>query len=185
MRRYFVLAGICSAIALSVLMGAEPVKSGPQVGSELPGPFHPFHINGDNAGEKACLYCRYGGDPVAMIFARRLTPEVATLIKQLEAATVKHKAADLGCCVIFCSDDSGLKASLEKLAKKQELKNVILAIDSAPGPLEYSIAKDAEVTALLYVEHLVKANHSYRKGELNDKTASAIIADLPKILPKK
>src|SRR6266404_4518474 len=176
MRTLLILSGFL--VSLGLASAAEPLKSGPQAGMELPGPFHPFHVNGENAGEKACLFCRFGGDPVAMVFARQVTPEVTALVKQLEASTEKNKAADLGACVIFCSDDSALKAQLEELAKKEKLKNVILAIDSPAGPLEYQIAKDADVTVLLYVERTVKANHSFRKGELNDKGITNVISDV-------
>jgi hypothetical protein len=183
MRTLLILSGFL--VLAAVTSAAEPLTSGPQVGAELPGPFHPFHVTGENAGEKACLYCRFGGDPVAMVFARRLTPEVTALIKQLESSTEKNKAAEMGACVIFCSDDSALKSQLEELAKKEVLKNVILAIDSPAGPLEYQIAKDADVTVLLYTERVVKVNYGLRKAELTDKVTNQIVANLPKILPKK
>ena len=46
------------------------LKSGPQVGQEVPGPFHPVNINGEQAGKKSCLYCANGPNPVAAVFAR-------------------------------------------------------------------------------------------------------------------
>ncbi|MFL5339193.1 MAG: hypothetical protein ACJ8F7_03415 [Gemmataceae bacterium] len=182
MRRFFVLSSAFVTMAVGVAWAAEPLKSGPQVGSELPGPFHPLNVNGENAGQKSCLYCRYGGDPVAFVFAGRNTPEVAQLIKLLEAATQAHKAADLGGCVIFCSADESLKGQLEALAKKEGLKNIILAIDEPAGPEEYKVAKDADVTVLLCKEKTVKVNYAFRKGELNDKAIAQIVADLPKIV---
>lgn len=39
----------CSAIA------DDSLKSGPQPGTQLPGPFHPLNVTGESAGEKACL----------------------------------------------------------------------------------------------------------------------------------
>jgi hypothetical protein len=32
----------------------ESLKSGPQVGQTIPGPFHPLNVTGTYAGEKAC-----------------------------------------------------------------------------------------------------------------------------------
>jgi len=40
---------VCSAIA------ADDLKSGPQVGQNLPGAFHPLNINGGRSGQKNCL----------------------------------------------------------------------------------------------------------------------------------
>ena len=65
-----------AGLALVLLAGtalADPVKSGPQVGEKLAGPFHPLNINGEAAGKKNCLYCSNGINPVAMIFARAKT----------------------------------------------------------------------------------------------------------------
>src|SRR2546430_13535439 len=97
-----------AAVALVLFAGsvfaADPVKSGPQVGEKVPGPFHPLNINGDAAGKKNCLYCANGGSPVAVVFARELTPEVATLIKKLDAATVKNNGKSMGSYAVFMSD---------------------------------------------------------------------------------
>jgi len=185
MRKLFTMAAVGVALALGAATAGEPLKSGPQVGEELAGPFHPLNINGPSAGEKSCLYCRFGDSPVAMVFAREATPEVAQLIKKLEACAEKNKAQEMGACVIFCNDDSGLKAKLEEMAKKEGLKNCVLAIDNPAGPKDYEVSKDADVTVLLYKDHKVKANHTFRKGELNDKAVEKVVADLPKITTEK
>jgi hypothetical protein len=36
------------------VMAAESLKSGPQVGTRVPGPFNPLNVTGDNAGTKTC-----------------------------------------------------------------------------------------------------------------------------------
>ena len=61
----------------------------------------------------------------------------------------------------------------------------MLAIDVPAGPDGFKVAKDAEVTVVLYVDHAVKANHAFAAGQLNDQAAAKILADLPKILPSK
>ena len=58
------VAGLGGAVA------AADLKSGPQAGEKVPGPFHPLNVNGEDAGKKACLYCKHGDSPVAMVFAR-------------------------------------------------------------------------------------------------------------------
>ena len=44
-----------------------------------------------------------------------------------------------------------------------------------------TISKDAEVTVLLYTNFEVKANHTFRKGELNPAAISKVVADVAKI----
>jgi len=145
------------------------VKSGPQAGEKLAGPFHPLNVNGEAAGEKNCLYCQNGNNPVAMVFAREATPEVTKLIKKLDACTAKHTEAKMGSFVVFCSNDEKLEAKLKKVAKTEDLKKIVLSIDNPAGPKGYKVSKDADVTVVLYVDHVVKANFAFKKGELDDK----------------
>ena len=60
--------------------------------------------------------------------------------------------------------------------------STVLAIDNTGGPKSYKVAKDADVTVVLYTDHTVKANYAFKKGDLNDKAIDKILADIPKIL---
>jgi hypothetical protein len=44
-----------ATLALSSVLADEPLKSGPQTGTNIPGPFHPLNVTGEKAGEKFCL----------------------------------------------------------------------------------------------------------------------------------
>jgi hypothetical protein len=177
---------ICLTAGLIVSgLQAAGIKSGPQVGEKVPGPFHPLNINGEKAGEKNCLYCSNGSNPVAMVFARQCSEPLTKLIKRIDEATVKNKDAKMGSFVVFCNDDEGLKDMLAKIAQDQNLKETILAIDNPAGPQKYNVSKDADVTVVLYLDHEVKANYAYKKGELTEKDIEKVVNDLPKILPSK
>jgi hypothetical protein len=175
-----------SALALVVLTGslyaADALKSGPQVGEKVPGPFEPLNINGANAGKKFCQYCINGQNPVAMVFARATSEPVEKLIKELDAATANNSDAKMGSFFVFLSDDEAMEKKLESLAKKEDLKKTVLTLDNKSGPDGYKVAKDAEVTVVLYTGRTVKANYSFKKGQMKDKDVEKIIADLPKIL---
>src|SRR5262245_29881278 len=93
--------------------GPTPVKSGPQVGETLAGPFHPLNVTGDNAGEKHCLYCQHGPNPVAMIFARTPSDQLTALIKKIDAATAQNAKEDMGSFVVFLSNQEGLAKQLK------------------------------------------------------------------------
>jgi hypothetical protein len=162
---------------------AADLKSGPQAGESIPGPFHPLNVNGEDAGKKACLYCKAGDSPVVAIFARSADDAtLKKLITTVEAATVKNAKAELNGFVVFCSNSDKLQAQLKEFAEKAKLQNVILAIDEPVGPDKYNISKDADVTVVLYKERVVKANHTFAKGKLTDKDIDMVSAEIAKLV---
>lgn len=170
------------ALVFGGVQAADQVKSGPQVGEELPGPFHPLNVTGEKAGEKFCLYCCNGSNPVAMIFAREASEPVVALIKKIDAATAKNQDKKMGSFVVFLSDNEELPKQLKEVAAKEKIKKTVLSVDNPAGPGEYKVAKDADITVVLYTDHKVKANYAFKKGELKAKDIDAIVGDLPKIL---
>src|SRR5437660_7401055 len=109
-------AGFAVVAVLFVAAGIhadESLKSGPQVGKEVPGPFHPLNVTGEKAGMKNCLYCSNGPNPVAVVFARNLNPQVSTLLKRLDEATQHNEKANMGSFAVFCSDQEGLERTLK------------------------------------------------------------------------
>jgi hypothetical protein len=186
MRTTRIIAAATLTLALAVgsgLAGAGAVKSGPQVGKRIPGPFHPLNVTGKFANEKHCLVCEHGTSPVAMVFARGVSPGLTRLIKQLDAATAKNSDKNMGSFVVFLSDKEDLANQLKKVARDANVKHTVLAIDNPAGPEKYDVSRDADVTVVLYSRHNVIANHSFRKGELNDTAIGKIMANVPKILP--
>lgn len=182
-RKLFAVAVVA---AFGSLAAAAEIKSGPQAGDKVPGPFHPLNVNGESAGEKACLFCKHGESPVAMVFAR--TPEcegTQKLIKALEKATADNAKAEMGSFVVFLSDSDKTEKALKKFADEAKLKNVVLAVDNPAGPEKYSVSKDADLTIVLYTDRVVKVNKSFEKGKITDKDIEAIVKDVAKILPEK
>jgi quercetin dioxygenase-like cupin family protein len=162
-----------------------PLKSGPQIGKELT-PFDVLYATGPNAGTRSCPHEEFGSNPVAMIFARQVNESVLELTKRLDGETAKNKKARMGSVAVFLSDDESLPDALNALAKKEGIKTVPLTVLHNPvGPTRYEIAKEADVTVVLYVRNKVVANHAFRKGELTSNATDAIIADVRKILPAK
>ena len=179
-RKLFALAAIVACTSLAL---AAEIKSGPQIGEKVPGPFTPLNVNGENAGKKACLYCKHGNNPVAVVFARTATCEQASkLIEKLDAETGKNTKAEMGFYVVFLSDDDKLEAGLKKMIEEKKLKNVTLSIESPKGPEKYALDKDADVTVLLYNKHKVESNFAFAKGKLTDKDIDTIVGDVSKIV---
>lgn len=116
-----------------------------------------------------------------MIFAREIDDSLTSLVKKIDAATAAHKKDQMGSFVVFTSDDEALEGKLKELVKKEGIKNTPLAIDNPAGPKGYNVARDAAVTVVFYVNREVKANHTFKKGELKAESIEKIMKDLPKI----
>ena len=185
MKKFSVVAALFVAALAFVYNGVagESVKSGPQVGEVArPKPFFPLNINGPTPGQKECLVCRNGNNPVAMIFAREPNENLVKLIKQLDAETVKNADKKMGSFAVFCNDSESLQAKLTDLAKSQDLKKFTLAIDNPTGPAPYNISKDADVTVVLYNKSKVIANYTFKKGEFKAADVEKIVSDVSKIV---
>jgi hypothetical protein len=120
-----------------------------------------------------------------MIFAREINDGLTSLVKKIDEATDKHSDCRMGSFVVFCSDEEGLEKKLKDLADKEKFKHIVLTIDNPSGPNKYEIAKDAEVTVVLYTQQNVKANYAFKKGELKEADINKIVSDVSKILPEK
>jgi hypothetical protein len=184
-KRSLLMVAVAAAVLLAGYSSAqEALQSGPKVGEQVPGPFHPLNVTGPWKGEKHCLYCEHGSNPVAMIFARKVSPGLTKLIKQIDVATEKNKKAQMGSFVVFLNDSEELGEQLQQLAKKEGLKNIVLSIDNPAGPENYQVARQADVTVVLYEDGTVRANHTFRPGQLNDQAVNRVVNDITKIIPK-
>jgi hypothetical protein len=120
-----------------------------------------------------------------VIFAREVSDNLTSLVKKIDAATVKNSGCKMGSFVVFCNDEEGLAKKLKALAAKEGLKKTVLTVDNPAGPTDYEIAKDADVTVVLYTKRKVKANYAFKKGELKDADIEKIVGDISKIIPEK
>jgi sulfur carrier protein ThiS len=189
-----VLAVIVALIASrGILSAAEELKSGPQPGELIPGPFHYLNVNGAHAGNPHCLVCEFGLRPVVLVFARESPSDkspLAVLLQKLDEAVERYKNAELRAGVVVLNDDFAKGETRKDLVRKLEtsakdLKHVVVAVDSSAGPKEYAINKDAEVTVVLYNEHKVVANFAFAKDKLTEKDATAILSAVNKMIGSK
>ena len=86
--------------------------------------------------------------------------------------------------VVYLTDDrDAAEKELKAFAKKHNIKNVPLTVfDGTAGPPSYKIAKDADVTVMMWKGTKVEVNHAFGKGKLNKKAAKAVASDTSKIL---
>ena len=121
-----------------------------------------------------------------MIFARGISDPMTSLVKQIDSATAKHAEQKMGSFVVFLNDQEGFDKKLKSLAKDEKLDHTPLMVMSNPaGPSGYDIAKDADVTVVLYTKGVVKVNRAFKSGELQPADINKIVAELSTILPEK
>lgn len=116
------------------------------------------------------------------IFAREITDNLASLVKQIDKKIAENTDQKLASFVVLLTDDPDeLEPKLKALAIKHKIKNVPLTIfDGIAGPPKYKIAEGAGVTVLMWRKHTVKVNYALAK--LNKKSVKKIVSDLDKIL---
>jgi predicted protein tyrosine phosphatase len=118
---------------------------------------------------------------VVCVFARKTSEPLASLVKKIDEKIGEN--GKLKSFVVILTDKGDKSADdLRKLATDAGVKHVPLTLhQNLEGPGDYEIARDADITVLMWRGHKVKVNRAY-KGELTDQDVSAIVADIPKAL---
>ena len=176
------IAGAC-VVALTGLLVAAELESGLKVG-DVPGLYNVKDVTGPSAGKSLCYRCQYGQRPVVNIFTRSVTPELGALVKEVDGIVGKNGDKKMAAFVTVLAEDADkLSPQLKEMAEKAGIKNVPLTIfDGSSGPPDYKIAKDADVTVLMWSKSEVKANFALEKGKLDGAQTKAIVAATDKIL---
>ena len=180
MRTFLTLSILAAAVSAA---DAADIKSGLQVG-DYPGAFYVADITGPAAGEKLCYRCRYGAQPVVNIFTRKLDQNVVKLVKEIDGVVGKNRDSKMSAFVVLLSDDpDAQEAQLKKTAEANGIKFTPLTVyENSVGPAKYKIAKDADVTVMMWVESDVKANYALKGSELSSEAIAKIVGDTKKIL---
>ena len=120
------------------------------------------------------------------IQTRSISGDLASLVKQLDGMvdSASDRAKPNKAFVVLLTDDPDEGAAkLEQVADKHGIVNTPLTVyDGIAGPGGYNIAKDAEVTVMIWKGGKVQANHSFAKGELNKKAVKDILASAKTVL---
>jgi hypothetical protein len=76
--------------------------------------------------------------------------------------------------ILFKDDDRRAelaKKLTEGVQDKAELKNIVLSLANDAGPSGWNLAKDADVTVVLYRDHEVLQSFAFKRDELKDAYA--------------
>jgi hypothetical protein len=181
--------GRTGAVVLLVLASAaaasDPCVSGLKSG-QRPGPYSALVAVGPQRGQSHCYVCETADRPAAVVFARTLSDPLAKLVRGLDKALIDHKTADFRAWVTFLSDDQPtLDPQVVAWAKKHAIRHVPLAVfEDVVGPPSYRLARDADVTVLVFVKQKVVANFAFRANELSEEAIAEVLKAIPPTAPK-
>jgi hypothetical protein len=142
---------------------------------------------GEHRGQSYCYICETEDRPAVVVFARSLSDPLGKLVGQLDRAVRDHKKEDLRAWVTFLSDNQvAFDPQVVRWAEQHAVGSLPLGVfEDRDGPPSYRLARDADVTVLLFVKRQVVANFAFRAGELNDERGAEVLKALPKILASK
>ena len=118
------------------------------------------------------------------IFAREITGNLTSLVKKIDekiGANGDKKMA--GFVVLLTDDPDAVEPKLEELAEKQKIEKTPLTVyEGTAGPESYKIAREADVTVMMWVGGEVKVNRVFEKGKLDKAAIEKLLKDTEKIL---
>ena len=167
-------------VAAGAALAGDAVASGLKPGDSA-SEFLVLDITGAAGGTSICYRCRFRDSPVVCVFARTPSESLVRLLKQIDAKIEEKK--NLRSYAVFVAPKGEIApGALKTLAADARIVSVPLTLwDTADGPPDYHLSKDADVTVLMWRRGTVKAGRAY-KGELSDQNIQTILSDLPKIL---
>ena len=117
------------------------------------------------------------------VFARKTSEPLASLVKQIDSKIGENPKLK-SFVVITPKKGDNPADDLKRLATTAGIKHVPLTIGESPdGPPNYEVARDADVTVVMWSGHKVKAARGF-KGELTGDNIKDILSDVPKVLGK-
>jgi hypothetical protein len=121
---------------------------------------------------------------VVNIFAREITDNLTSLVRQIDEKIGANSDKKMAGFVVLLTDDpDDAEAKLKELARKHKIEHTPLTVfDGVAGPEDYSIAREADVTVMMWVDGEVKVNHVFAKGKLDKPAIAKIVKDTAKIL---
>jgi hypothetical protein len=197
------MCSLVSVLALSgVLAPAQDTNpraaapAYPQPGSDIPGPFSPYNVNGRKKDHFHCLVCQHGLNPVVMVVVRGVEDKdggLKALLGKLDNMVDKNPNTRLASFAVFLSDTLKDTArddnQREKLVQKMEglfppggYQHMVLALDTPARLARWKLAADADVTIVLYNKYRTVAVHGLTWDQLKPGEGGALPPKVKEVL---
>jgi len=121
---------------------------------------------------------------VISLFAREITDDLASLVKQIDKTVADNSDAKLAAMLVLLSEDPEAdEAKLQDLAERLDIENVPLTIFDGPtGPANYKLDESAELTVVMWVDQEIQVKRPYAAGEFKQASIKDVLQDTAKIL---
>jgi hypothetical protein len=169
-------------LRLELTQDRKQLRSGPQQGVHA---LYTRHVNGRSAGKISLIT---GGlvtnpRPSIFVFARTAGKPVLELVRKLDAEAARHNLFVAG---VFLLDDKDLLPRLKRFVKQDKIRSATLSF-TAPGDVgDWKIAKEAEVTVLIYNrKRQLQANFAFRLGEVDERAVREVLEGLSSLFKSK
>jgi quercetin dioxygenase-like cupin family protein len=165
----------------------ETLKSGPQVGAQLPGPVYALVCvdpQPDLVGKKfELIFDRYGQRPGVVVFARDLDEQLANLTKRLDETLARNRAEKPSVKeghaeVVLLSDGEALETKLKAFGDRRSIKHVTVGIGQGADLPKWHLSREVDVTIVLYDRLKVTQNYALKRGQLTGETIDGIVAEV-------
>ncbi len=187
--RAVILCAAAALLALSAVRAddkpaADKPKASLKEGSDLPGPFRPYNVNGKYEKKFHCPTNEHGLNPGVLIFAQNVNTEsggkLKDLLKELDKYIVDRPKTRLNAFAVFVyndmpdvvKDDDVREVHAAQLTRlkgsEPALQQVVLCLDSAPDLLKcgYSL-DDQQIIVVLYDQLKVKKVYTGKDDSLD------------------
>lgn len=175
---------VCSAVGtvLADTSTDNSLKQGDSIGVFYVTKVAGAEDDGVEPGEEVCYRCRYGSQPMVMVFTRDTGSKVADLVKRIDKAVAENEDVRLkGLLTLIGEDATSLKQDATKFARRAAVKKVpvVVAKENKTGPLNYKLADDAAVTVVVAKDSQVVNMHIFAADQID---VAAVMSDVQQIL---
>jgi hypothetical protein len=162
---------------------AKPIQSGPKIGSTI----HQFFVRavtGPHRNRSVCYVCRYGSRPVVMVFIQKTDPEIATLLKAIDAIVDENRVSGLRSFGVLVTDESArVVPVLQTMAFDEQIRMPLTAATTAvAGPSCHNLHPSAATTVVLYRNQQSIRNFAFAKGEINKDSLAPLLKNIESLI---
>ena len=117
-----------------------------------------------------------------MVVMQETDPEIATLLKAVDAIVDENRVSGLRSFGVFVTDESDRAVpTLQTMAFDERIQMPLTAATTAiAGPSCHNLHEDAATTVILYRDQLAVRNFAFEKDSINDESIALLIDGVKK-----
>jgi len=179
------MTAVLAATLVTAIAHAGEVQSGIPVGGSI-GAYSTTKCGGAEdgvaVGANLCYTCRLGARPVAFLFAKNPSEDLARVVKELDAVVAKNSSKQMAAVLNFTGEPTDdYMQKVKKFAEEAGLKHIAVTVTADAD--QFKVNDQAALTVMHYRNKVVKFNLAVDEAGLKDKeTVAKIIKGTETIL---